>query len=209
MPQKGGIVYRGDVFFSILKIGGNVEEITGQESITCEVDTFYPPTVSEPKAVDPQLLRPGKIDDKAMLVRLFEAGLTHDQIAAYFGVSRVAVTKMIARMNLAREGANPVLFQERIQEEILIRMENVLRYMTPEKMDKASLSQLTMTFGILFDKLRLARGQSTENVASINVHKIAEGDLDRIREIIAKHTRQKLEDVRREYVDESETVATH
>lgn len=190
-----------------------MENITCDSHVTSKVDTFYPPTVQTDKStdrshvdgkgvIDPQLIKPGKIDDKAMLVRLFEAGLTHDQIAAYFGVSRVAVTKMVARMNLARELTNPTLFQERMQEEILIRMENVLRYMTPDKMDKASLSQLTMTFGILFDKLRLARGQSTENVASVNIHKIAEGDLDRIREIIAKNTRQKLEDVRKEYVED-------
>lgn len=147
--------------------------------------------------VDPRLMKPGKIDDKGMFTRLYIAGLTHEEIASYFGVSREAVSKMVARMDLVRETTNPTLFQQRMEEEILIRMEAIMRYMTPDKMTKASLSQLTMALGILYDKLRLQRGESTQNVASLNVHAFGEEDLGKIRDIIQKRTQEKLKKARR------------
>ena len=155
--------------------------------------------------VDPLLLKSGCIDDKNMLARMFAAGFTHDEIAAHFGVNRSAVTKMIARMDLIREASNPAVFQEKMQEEILVRMETILKYMSPEKMNKASLSQLIMAFGTLYDKMRLHRGESTQNVASLSIHKINEGDLDKIRDIIKKHTQIKLNKVRKEYVQEDDS----
>jgi transposase len=153
--------------------------------------------------VDPALLKPGCINDKNLLVRLFSAGFTHEEIAQIFGVSRPNVTKMIARMDLVRETADPVLFQERMHEEILVRMEALLKYITPEKMNKASLSQLIMAFGTLYDKMRLHRGESTANVASLNVHKIDVKDLDKIRDIIKKHTDTKLKEARKGYEDDA------
>ena len=150
-----------------------------------------------------RLMKPGKINDKGMLSRLFIAGLTHEEIADYFGVSRESVTKMIGRMELAREASNPALFQEKMQEELLIRMEAILKYMTPEKMNKASLSQLIMAFGILFDKVRLSRGESTQNVAAVNIHKLDSADLEKIRNVIQKHTQAKLAKVKSEYDKET------
>jgi hypothetical protein len=146
-----------------------------------------------------RMLKPGKIDDKGMFTRLYAAGLTHDEIASFFGVSRESVTKMASRMDLVRETANPLLFQERMQEEMLIRMEAILKYMTPDKMNKASLSQLVLAFGILMDKVRLTRGESTQNIAAINVHKLDGKDIEKIRDIIQKHTQAKLAKVREGY----------
>jgi len=146
-----------------------------------------------------RLMKPGKIDDKGMFSRLYAAGLTHDEIAGFFGVSRESVTKMASRMDLVRETANPLLFQERMQEEMLIRMEAILKYMTPDKMNKASLSQLVLAFGILMDKVRLTRGESTQNIAAVNVHKLDSKDIDKIRDIIQKHTQAKLAKVREGY----------
>lgn len=155
--------------------------------------------------VDPRLLKPGLINDLNMLARLFEAGFTHEEIASYFGVSREAVTKKIGRMDLHREASNPALFQEKMQEEILMRMENLLKYMSPDKMNKASLSQIIIAFGTLYDKFRLSRGESTQNVASVNVHKLAGADIQSIRDIIAKHTVEKLNRVKLEHSTDSKT----
>ena len=152
--------------------------------------------------VDPPLMKPGKIDDKGMFTRLYIAGLTHEEIASYFGVSREAVSKMVARMDLVRETTNPSLFQQRMEEEILIRMESIMRYMTPDKMTKASLSQLVMALGILYDKLRLQRGESTHNVANLNIHAFGEEDLSKIRDIIQKRTQDKLKKTKKTYGEE-------
>ena len=180
------------------------------EPASCPVEQLINPTMKKKQElavarelVSPSLLKPGTINDKTRFVRLFEAGFTHDEIADIFGVSRVAVTNMVTRMDLIREAANPSLFQEKMQEEILIRMEAILKYMTPEKMNKASLSQLIMAFGVLYDKMRLQRGESTSNVASLSVHKIDVQDLDKIKDIIKKHTSAKLKKVRAEYDKEN------
>ncbi len=84
---------------------------------------------------------------------------------------------------------------------MLIRMEHLLKYMTPEKMNKASLSQLVMAFGILMDKVRLTRGESTQNIAAINIHKLDGTDLDKIRDIIKRHTQAKLSKVKETYAE--------
>jgi transposase len=158
------------------------------------------PQLIKPKdLVDPKLIKPGKINDKELFVRLYSAGLTHDEIASFFGVSREAVTRMAGRMDLVRESANPALFQEKMQEEMLIRMEAMLNYMSPEKMSKASLSQLIMAFGILYDKVRLQRGESTQNVAAVNIHKLEPETLNIFRDLIAKRTQDKLKTVRKQY----------
>lgn len=148
---------------------------------------------------DPKLMRPGKIDDKGMFARMYSAGFTHEEIAQHFGVSREAVTRMVTRMDLVRETTNPALFQEKMQEEILIRMEAILKYMTPEKMNKASLSQLVITFGTLYDKLRLSRGESTQNIANLNIHAFEGGDLEQIKEVIRRRTQAKLQSVKKQY----------
>jgi hypothetical protein len=149
--------------------------------------------------IDPKLLKPGVINDKGMLARLYSAGLTHEEIADYFGVTRVAVTKMIMREGLERDLTDPIAFKENMHDEILRRMEILLRYMSPDKMNKASLSQLIMAFGTLYDKMRLHRGESTANVASVNIHKIDPSDLKHIREIISRQTAKKLTEVKKEY----------
>ena len=149
--------------------------------------------------IDPKLLKPGVINDKGMLARLYGAGLTHDEIADYFGVSRTAVTKMITREGLERDLTDPSRFKEVMHDEILRRMEVILRYMTPDKMNRASLSQLIMAFGTLYDKMRLHRGESTSNVASISIQKLDPADLVKIRDIIQKQTVKKLKEVRDEY----------
>ena len=41
----------------------------------------------------------------------------------------------------------------------------VLNHLTPEKLKSASAQQLTYTYGVLYDKERLERGQSTGNIS--------------------------------------------
>ena len=47
----------------------------------------------------------------------------------------------------------------------------ILNSLTPKDLEKAGLSQKMMAFGILYDKERLERGQSTENIAYQDVVK--------------------------------------
>jgi hypothetical protein len=145
------------------------------------------------------LIKPGKIDDKAKFKRLFMAGLTHEDIADFFGVSRVAVTYMAKRMQLEAPKYTPEQFKARMENEMLERMQKVLGSMSHDKIERASLSQLIMTFGILFDKVRLNRGESTQNVASLNLHKIDPKALESIKQIIALQTEKKMAETKNKY----------
>lgn len=146
-----------------------------------------------------QLIKPGKIDDKSKFKRLFMAGLTHDEIAEFFGVGRTAVTYMVRRLKLEPARYSPEEFKARMEHEMLARMQKLLGFMTTDKIEKASLSQLIMTFGILFDKVRLQRGESTQNVASLNLHKIDSKALESIKQIIALQTEKKIKETKQKY----------
>lgn len=149
--------------------------------------------------VAPELLKPGKIDDKTKLKRLHMAGLNHDEIAEFFGVSRVAVTKMVGKMGLDCPKYTPEEFKARMEHEMLERMNKLLGSMTPDKIASASLSQLIMAFGILYDKVRLQRGESTQNVAALNVHKLDPKALEAIKAVIDMETNKKLAEARKSY----------
>jgi hypothetical protein len=150
------------------------------------------------------LLKPGRIDDLEKFKKLFYAGLTHAEIADVFGVTRELVTIRANKLGLTRINLSTQDFKVRMESEMLDRMQKILLAMTPEKVDKSSLSQLIMAFGILFDKVRLNRGESTQNVASLNLHKIDPKAIDSIKEIIARETEKKLRETRKEYVREVE-----
>lgn len=149
--------------------------------------------------VAPELLKPGKIDDKTKLKRLHMAGLNHDEIAEFFGVSRVAVTKMVGKMGLEAPKYTPEEFKGRMEHEMLDRMNKLLGSMSADKIASASLSQLIMAFGILYDKVRLQRGESTQNVAALNVHKLDPKALEAIKAVIDMETTKKLVEARKSY----------
>jgi hypothetical protein len=148
-----------------------------------------------------QLIKPGRIDDKSKFKRLFMAGLTHEEIAEFFGVGRLSVTAMAKRMQLEAPKYTPEEFKARMESEMLARMQKVLGFMTTDKIERASLSQLIMTFGILFDKVRLNRGESTQNVASLNLHKVDPKALESIKQIIALQTEKKMKETKQKYED--------
>jgi hypothetical protein len=145
------------------------------------------------------LIKPGKINDKSKLKRLFMAGLTHEEIAEFFGVHRTAVTLAVKKLQLENPKYTPEQFKARMEHEMLDRMQKVLGLMTTDKIERASLSQLIMTFGILFDKVRLNRGESTQNVASLNLHKIDTKALESIKQIIALQTEKKMKETKQKY----------
>ena len=50
----------------------------------------------------------------------------------------------------------------------------ILNSLTPKDLEKAALSQKIMAYGVLYDKERLERGQSTENIAYADITKAQE-----------------------------------
>lgn len=151
------------------------------------------------KAIAPALVKPGKIDDLVKFKKYFEVGLTHEEIADIFGVSREAVTVRAKKLGLERIKMDPLEFKGRMEYEMLSRMQKILGAMTSDKVDRASLSQLIMAFGILYDKVRLQRGESTQNIAALNVHKLDSVAIQGIKDIIQQQTDKKLADAKKNY----------
>jgi len=147
----------------------------------------------------PCLVRPGTINDIVKFKRLFQLGLTHEEIAEFFGVSREVVTIRVKKLGLERIKYTPTEFKHNMETELLGRMQKILNSMSDDKVERASLSQLIMAFGIMFDKMRLMRGESTQNVAALNVHALDPTALESIREIIGQQTAKKLAAAKKDY----------
>ena len=147
----------------------------------------------------PCLVRQGTINDIVKFKRLFQLGLTHEEIAEFFGVSREVVTIRVKKLGLERIKYTPTEFKHNMETELLGRMQKILNSMSDDKVERASLSQLIMAFGIMFDKMRLMRGESTQNVAALNVHALDPTALESIREIIGQQTAKKLAAAKKDY----------
>jgi hypothetical protein len=146
-----------------------------------------------------ELLKPGRINDTTFLIRLYDGGLTYDEIARVFGVSKAAVNRVVTKLQLKKRVQEPQTFKSEMENKMLSKMEKILGHITEDKMSAASLQQLITAFGILYDKVRLHRGESTSNVAAVNVHKLDEASMASIKEIIKTQTQKKLLDTRKEY----------
>lgn len=119
---------------------------------------------------------------------------THKQIAEALNVSRGAVTKAISKLPPALLGSRDAAEYKALRIQIFQDMQRlILQYITPAKLRKASIIQLGTLFGIFYDKERLERGMSTENVASVNIHQIDPEAMKAIKEAIKVTTRKKLE----------------
>ena len=99
------------------------------------------------------------------------SGMTDGEIAKFFGVARQTVGENLRKYarNLLPYDTLQTLENAR-HDMIASGMHTALKYsMDPAKLEKASYSQLTMGFGILYDKLRLEEGKSTSNVAVLDI----------------------------------------
>ena len=63
----------------------------------------------------------------------------------------------------------------------------ILNSITPEDLKKAGLSQKMMAYGVLYDKERLERGQSTENIAYADTLKAQEIIKDKMHAFESKY----------------------
>lgn len=92
-------------------------------------------------------------------------GMTYQEIADIEGVTKQAICKQIAHL-IPDKSALDTYKQNRA--DILAGKQiELLQALTPDKIKEASALQLVTQFGILTDKERLERGQSTQNVETI------------------------------------------
>lgn len=151
------------------------------------------------------MARPRKINDLELAILLAQ-GKTHEQAAKELGVARVTVT---SRVKWLKEN-NPLALQlvsadeyramesdsiAQIRQGII--QELIRRIKTGSGLSKESMPQLAKTFGILFDKDRLIRGEATEHVAHIHKEDLDPETRDMIKQIINRETERALEESRK------------
>lgn len=112
-----------------------------------------------------------KIDlEKAIELRL--KGVAYQDIATFFGCSKAAVIQRL-KPYVAPTDIDTELYIKNRAAILANRQVSVLAEMTPEKLERSSAKDLAVTFGVLYDKERLERGQSTSN-QSVFFHIVSE-----------------------------------
>lgn len=110
------------------------------------------------------------------------------------GVTRAAIIK---RRDMLPEGilAKDIDTFRRKRADTLARVQQILfQYITPDKLKKASLSQLVLAIGLMYDKERLEQGKPTEHVAHAHLSKMHPDDLKAIKDLVRQTTDRKLKE---------------
>jgi len=104
--------------------------------------------------------------DRGKVLELRMRGLSHREIAEYFGVSKSAITYILAKLKPVLENVDLVHTYENAKPQLLSAMEfTLLSYLAnPETLSKASANNLAYAFDRLFQANRLTRGQATANI---------------------------------------------
>lgn len=87
-------------------------------------------------------------------------GLTHAQAAEVLGISRSAVTARLRRIGYTPERVR--LYKTHRADILAWLQSQIVQHITPDKLKAASISQLGILLGILYDKERIERNQVTQ-----------------------------------------------
>ena len=105
-----------------------------------------------------------------------ENGLTYDEIGQMFGVTGSTIHQTFARAGLTDlEGLQD--FKSQRADVFAVHQRRVLDCLSEEKLQAASVRELAILFGTLYDKERLERGKSTQNT-SVFQHVISQACQD-------------------------------
>jgi len=114
-------------------------------------------------------------DNKRDAIRAFlQAGKTYREIANILGVSKSTVGN-VAKEACAVDSSVVAAIKKTELETLKAKSKMLLEGLTPEKVAKAPLNTLAVSYGILFDKRRLIAGKSTSNQSIAAIIKAAHG----------------------------------
>lgn len=104
-----------------------------------------------------------------MLEQCMESGMSEHAAAKQCEVSRASVHRYKPRRPTPTRLPKLIdKVRKELGDRMLVKCDEMIRYMTPQKMKRASLSQLSMAASGLYANYRLSQGQSTSNVAVLN-----------------------------------------
>ena len=122
---------------------------------------------------------PHKIDPAKLIKTAQEnPNLTTRQLGTLMNTSHVAIVHAFKRYGLDRERIES--FKVNRADIMAGPQETVAASFTEEDIKKASVRDRTILFGTLYDKERLERGQSTQNVATILASSVVEATASRM-----------------------------
>ena len=108
------------------------------------------------------------IDDIVHCIEI--EGLTQAQTAIKLGCGRSNITEHLQRHNIT---PGYLKNYKKYRADILaLTQHKLLSAINTDDLTKASLSQKVVAYGVLYDKERLERGQSTENIAYADMVKV-------------------------------------
>lgn len=132
---------------------------------------------NQPTAIDYSSRAPKGIPIESIL-ELRDKNLTQEQIAKILGCTKQTVNQRL-------KAYNPIFnqiesFKKHRGDALSYTQARILNSLTPADIKNASLLQRTTAFGILYDKERLERGQSTENLSIRSMTQSLSKDIDEI-----------------------------
>jgi hypothetical protein len=88
--------------------------------------------------------------------------LTIEKVAEEAGVCRQTASAYLAKWGINKQEVDT--FVENRNAIVKSKQAEILRALTPDKIEKATAKDLTVCYGILLDKDRLESGESTANI---------------------------------------------
>lgn len=107
------------------------------------------------------------------IIKYRKQGLSINEIGDLVGISKQAVYQRL--QPYLHELDTLEDYKTHRADIIALKGKEILKHLDSNRLEKASAYQLAGMYGILYDKERLERGESTQNVASVH------GDIESIR----------------------------
>ena len=133
-----------------------------------------------------------KFDDAELIAALNLHNNNVSRTADELGVTRAAVIK---RRNTLPDGVIAKTVEEfrTRRADTFARLQQILlQHITPKKLKGASLAQIGTLFGIMYDKERLEKNLSTENIAHNHYEQLDTIDKAMLKELVERRTQKKL-----------------
>jgi transposase len=92
------------------------------------------------------------------------AGISNREISRELGIHQNTVADTLAKYGINKQELDT--FVENRNSIVKSKQQMILDAITPDKMIKAGVKDLTVAYGIMLDKDRLESGESTSNIAS-------------------------------------------
>ena len=123
---------------------------------------------------------------------------THKMMAEKLDVTTSAVTKALKKVPPALLDSRDVMEFRRNRADAFAELQRqILMYISPDKLKKASLSQLGTLLGIMYDKEALEQGRATSHVAVVSQQKMDPATVKLLKDAIKANAQAKLASVQR------------